>query len=177
MLPYASRVLTLSLLLSFPPINFPSAHHPPNNSVKSSRVLHWNVCEVTVSLFHSLGMFATSEDSALNIWVVKSLSFIRYGNRICLSETVDSKVAPVWTNEESLYLAHAERAPTSTVTSRGTLFAQRQSSYQAGRITDFADIAEAVNPARAWFRPRENDLVRARCDLDTRQLSLLSPCL
>ena len=81
----------------------------------------------------------------------------RYGDRICLSETVDSKVAPVWTDEGSLHLPAARNTSAIFRQSRRNLPMKRHSQSEDA-ILDFNDIAEMVNPSRAWGRPRENDL-------------------
>ena len=73
---------------------------------------------------------------------------VRYGNRICLSETVDSKVAPVWTDEDSFHLAHANRDSVNMKRSRRAFLIQKQTGSVDGAINDFHDIAEMVNPAR-----------------------------
>lgn len=84
-----------------------------------------------------------------------------YGNKICLSETVDSKVTPVWTDEatmESIHYAHTNPLPPKK--QMGPFLVPKQNSVNSasGGIADFTDIAEMYNPTRAWGLPRENDL-------------------
>jgi len=82
---------------------------------------------------------------------------LRYGNTICLSETVDSKVAPVWIDESSLYSTHTIQDSTNMKRSKRSFVPRRTSSANGG-INDFRDIAEMVNPAGSWGLPRENDI-------------------
>ena len=77
----------------------------------------------------------------------------RYGNKICLTETVDSRVAPVW-NEGDLYAKR--RSSLHLQSDRRPNFLTRQIS--AGGVNDWDDIAERFNPNRAAGGIRENDL-------------------
>lgn len=77
--------------------------------------------------------------------------YIRYGNKICLTETVDSRVAPVW-NEGDLY---AKRHRIHLQSDRRPNFLTRQTSAEC--VNDWDDIAEMVNPNRSRGI-RENDL-------------------
>ena len=93
----------------------------------------------------------------------KFLSFnnppLSYGNTICLSETVDSKVAPVWNDTDELYFANANANHESVSASahRRTMISTRQRESVRNGINDFDDIAEMINPTRA-AGSRENDL-------------------
>lgn len=87
----------------------------------------------------------------LNAQYLSFYSF-RYGNKICLSETVSSVVSPVW-NDGDLYLAN--NGMSNSVKSRRHMMS-RHSSDESG-VNDWDDIAEIVNPTRA-VGIRENDL-------------------
>ena len=78
-----------------------------------------------------------------------------------MSETVDSRVAPVWTDESSIYSSHALHDSTDMKRSKRTLLTPRRHSvgYDGDMIADFSDIADMMNPATAWGLPRKNDLI------------------
>ncbi|KAL7543443.1 hypothetical protein ACHAXR_012723, partial [Thalassiosira sp. AJA248-18] len=112
------------------------------------------------SILNPGGVLTIRPITALNLPETFTGMFVklRYGNKICLSETVDSKVSPVWTDEESLHVAHANLDSRNFKRSMRTLLVPRQSSLERGVLHDFNDIAEMVSPTRAWGLPRKNDL-------------------
>ena len=64
---------------------------------------------------------------------------IRYGNATCLSETVDSKVAPVWTTEDSLQQTahlHTRRRSIRRV------IPIRRTTTEGEALNNFDEIAE-----------------------------------
>lgn len=87
-------------------------------------------------------------------------SLFRYGTTILITETVDSKVVPVWTDEDrpmssearsnSMMKAHKKIR-------RRSLLRLRNNSSDLGP-SEFADLADIVNPLARWGRPRKNDL-------------------
>eukprot|EP00804_Cyclotella_cryptica_P020229 CCRYP_010930-RC/>CCRYP_010930-RC protein AED:0.04 eAED:0.04 QI:95/1/1/1/0.91/0.91/24/65/5640 len=86
---------------------------------------------------------------------------LRYGTTIRISETVDSKVAPVWTDEDRpIPFSEARRNSRMNAhkkTSRRSLLRRKTNSSDLGP-SEFADIAEIVNPLARWGRPQKNDL-------------------
>jgi len=80
---------------------------------------------------------------------------VRCGGYVCLSETVDSKVVPVWSDEE---ISPAEEGPRAERKKYRHHVKVRQNSSKSQGDLDFNDIAEMVNPSWAWGRPRRNDL-------------------
>ncbi len=82
-----------------------------------------------------------------------------YGNTICISETVDSKVVPVWTDEKTLDAADLSHGDSlRRKKSRATGVVIRQHSVIDEGVSDFTDLAEMVNPLARWGRVKQNDL-------------------
>ena len=95
-----------------------------------------------------------------------------YGNKIFLSETVDSKVVPVWTDDMTPDITERHNSMKKEKSRRKVMIRQR-STVDDG-INDFTDIAEMVNPTWTWGRPRKNDLCVRVDPFETSKLLRLS---
>ena len=141
-----------------PSFNICSIDYSANDGAQLTRNIYWNVRQIKVrssSLVEPLPCLLHEHRSVSTKIFICSL-FLRFGNKICLSETVDSKVSPVWTDNDSLQAAYSNRASTTRRRSMRSYVMSRQSTNDAD--IQLNDIAEMVNPARAWGRPRESDL-------------------
>ena len=85
---------------------------------------------------------------------------VRTGGIVRLSETVDSKVVPVWTADEMTESTVENHISTNgkRKDKKPVNIKQRSSQYNGGMVSDFNDIAEMVNPSWVWGHPRKNDL-------------------
>ncbi|KAL7555284.1 hypothetical protein ACHAWF_018921 [Thalassiosira exigua] len=112
------------------------------------------------SVLNPGGLLTICPLTALNLPETFTGMFVklRYDNVIRLSETVESKVAPVWTDEEAFHSAHNFRTssfPNNKRNRRPFLMPRRGGDDGIG---DFNDIGEIINPAFAWGRQRSNEL-------------------
>ena len=80
---------------------------------------------------------------------------LRYGTTILISETVDCKVAPVWTEDENNLSAY-RYANTPKKKQRKSMLIKRKASDTGP--SELADLTEIINPLARWGRPRKNDL-------------------
>lgn len=80
---------------------------------------------------------------------------LRYGTTILISETVDCKVAPVWTEDEN-NLSTYNHSSTPKKKQRKSMLIKRKAS-DAGP-SELADLTEIINPLARWGRPQKNDL-------------------
>lgn len=78
---------------------------------------------------------------------------LRYGTTIQLSQSVDCRVSPVWTREDENNLYQSD-LPTKKKRRHSLLKLKRKRSLDTGP-TEFADLAEIVNPLARWGRPRK----------------------
>lgn len=76
---------------------------------------------------------------------------LRYGTTIQVSETVDCRVSPVWTRDESNL---CEADITTKRKRRHSLLRKKKRGTDAGP-TEFADLAEIMNPLARWGRSRK----------------------
>jgi hypothetical protein len=81
---------------------------------------------------------------------------LRCGNTILISETVDCRVTPVWTDENNVLGADLS-APINSKRQRRRSLLLRKKKSDTGP-SEFADLAEIMNPLARWGRPRKNDL-------------------
>lgn len=83
---------------------------------------------------------------------------LRYGATTLISESVDCRVAPVWTGDEnSFYEASSSVKGKSHQRSRRSGLLKRKSNSDSGP-RELADLTEIINPLARWGRPRKNDL-------------------
>ena len=92
------------------------------------------------------GVLTIRPITALNLSDNFSSMFVkvRYDNRVYLSESADSKVTPVWTNEEALYSAYTRRG--SLKKNRSTILSVHQQSSEQFNLPRENDINLNIMP-------------------------------
>ena len=80
---------------------------------------------------------------------------LRYDNLILVSETVDCRVAPIWTRDDDSNIRQSLSQFQQRKSKR--LHLQRKSKSDTGP-NELADLTEIINPLARWGRPRKNDL-------------------
>lgn len=82
---------------------------------------------------------------------------LRYDNLTMISETVDCRVAPIWTRDDDSNIRQNDPSQFHQKKRMKRSLLKRKSKSDTGP-NELADLTEFINPLARWGRPRKNDL-------------------